>query len=273
MFGAKIDLFKKEWLDVVFASKNKNYGAYELRKTNSSTTTRALIIASVAYIVFFFAPRIYALVANMAPEEQQLVATEVVVVEPPPIDEATPPPVNVEPPPPKNDQVKFPPPEVKPDNQVRDEEPPKLEELKRADPGQKTIAGDPDADIQIAAPVVGEGPKQAAVVEDNKVYDYISLEVMPEYPGGINAFRDYINKAVRYPPLAMENGTQGTVHVEFTVEKDGSITNVTVARKVGSGLDDEAIRVVRASKKWTPGVQNGKEVRVRYNVPVNFKLN
>lgn len=272
MFGAKIDLFKKEWLDVVFASKNKSYGAYELRKTNSSTTTRALIIASVIYVVMFFGPKIYALIADLAPEEQQLVATEVTVVEPPPVDENTPPPVNVEPPPPKTDQVKFPPPEVKPDNQVRDEEPPKLEDLKKADPGQKTIAGDPDADIVIAAPV-GEGPKQAAVVEDNTVHDYISLEVMPEYPGGINAFRKYIGDNLRYPPIAQENNFTGTVHVEFFIEKDGSISNVSVARKVGQGLDEEAMRVIKASKKWTPGIQNGKEVRVRYSVPVAFKLN
>lgn len=272
MFGAKIDLFKNEWLDVVFASKNKQYGAYQLRKANGSTTTRALIIASVLYVIFFFAPQIYALVADLAPEEENLVQTEVVIVEPPPVDPTTPPPVNIEPPPPQISEIKFPPPEVKPDNQVRDEEPPKLVELQKANPGQRTIEGDPDAEIVIAAPV-GEGPKQAAVVEDNKVYDYVSLEVMPEYPGGINAFRKYIGDNLRYPPIAQENNFTGTVHVEFFIEKDGSISNVTVARKVGQGLDEEAIRVIKASKKWTPGIQNGKEVRVRYSVPVAFKLN
>lgn len=272
MFGAKIDLFKNEWLDVVFASKNKQYGAYQLRKANGSTTTRALIIASVLYVIFFFAPQIYALVAELAPEEEKLVQTEVVIVEPPPVDPTTPPPVNIEPPPPQISEIKFPPPEVKPDNQVRDEEPPKLVELQKANPGQRTIEGDPDAEIVIAAPV-GEGPKQARVVEDNTVYDFHSIESMPQFPGGINAFRDYIFKTVQYPPMAMENNIQGVVNVHFTVEKDGSITNVEVPRKLGGGLDEEAIRVVKASKRWTPGVQNGKEVRVRYQVPVSFKLN
>ncbi|RZK45599.1 MAG: energy transducer TonB, partial [Pedobacter sp.] len=219
----------------------------------------------------FFGPQIYALISGLGPDEEELKQTEVVLVQPPPLNPDIPPPVNVEPPPPKNDQKKFPPPEVKPDEQVRDEEPPKLEELKKADPGQKTLEGDPDAEIVIAAPV-GEGPKQAVVVEDNKVYDYVNIEVLPAYPGGEAAFREYIRKSVKYPPLAMETNLQGTVYVGFTVEKDGSLTNVVVERKVGGGLDEEAMRVVRASKRWTPGIQNGRPVRVKYNVPVKFSL-
>ncbi|RZL05731.1 MAG: energy transducer TonB, partial [Pedobacter sp.] len=123
----------------------------------------------------------------------------------------------------------------------------------------------------IAAPV-GEGPKQAAVVEDTKIYDYVSIEHQPDYPGGIDKFREYLAKAIKYPPMAQDANLQGTVYVTFTVEKDGSLTDVAVPRKVGGGLDEEAIRVVRLSKKWTPGIQNGRPVRVKFNVPVKFSL-
>lgn len=270
MFGSKIDLFKTEWLDVVFASKNKNYGAYMLRKKNSSNTSKSLIIGVLGFVLLFFGPKIYSLIAGMAPEEKVERQTEVVVVPPPPVDPKAPPPPPPQPPPPKNDQVKFPPPIVKPDDQVR-EEPPKMVELKKADPGQKTMEGDPTAEIVINTPV-GEGPKQAAAVEDTKIYDYVNIERVPEYPGGIDKFRKYLFDNIKYPPMANENNLQGVVYVNFTVEKDGSLTNVYVDRKVGGGLDEEAIRVVRASKKWIPGIQNGKEVRVKYNVPVKFSL-
>lgn len=270
MFGSKIDLFKTEWLDVVFASKNKNYGAYVLRKSNSSNTSKALLIGVVGFIILFFGPKIYSLITGMVPAEQELKQTEVVVLPPPALDPKTPPPPAVIPPPPKTAEIKFPPPIVKPDEQVR-EEPPKMEELKKANPGQKTIEGDPTADIVINAPV-GEGPKQAAVVEDTKLYDYVSIEKIPEYPGGIEKFRAYLASNIKYPPMANEAGIQGTVYVNFTVEKDGSLTDVRVDRKVGSGLDEEAMRVVRASKRWIPGIQNGRAVRVKYNVPVSFKI-
>lgn len=270
MFGSKIDLFKTEWLDVVFASKNKNYGAYVLRKSNSSNTSKSLIIGVIGFVILFFGPKIYSLITGLVPEAPELKQTEVVVLPPPALDPKTPPPPPVQPPPPKTDQVKFQPPVVKPDIEVV-ENPPKMEELKKADPGPKTMEGDPNADIVINAPV-GEGPKQAAVVEDTKLYDYVSIEKIPEYPGGIDKFRDYLRDNIKYPPMANEAGIQGTVYVNFTVEKDGSLTDVRVERKVGSGLDEEAMRVIRASKKWIPGIQNGRAVRVKYNVPVSFKL-
>jgi protein TonB len=271
MFGSKIDLFKKEWLDVVFAKKNKSYGAYELRQTSSANTTKSLFIASVIFILLFLAPRIYALLAGILPEPPPEKVVEMVMQPPPPInpDVKTPPPV--EPPPPKQDQVKFPPPIVKPDNEVRDEEPPRAEDLKKADPGQKTMEGDPEADIvQIAT--AGEGPKQAAVVEDNTVYNFVSMENPPTYPGGMDKFYKFLGDNIKYPPMAQDQNIQGNVHVSFTVEKDGSITDAKVERKLGYGTDEEAIRVLKLAKRWNPGMQNGKPVRVKYNIPIKFSL-
>jgi protein TonB len=268
---SKIDLFRKEWLDVVFENKNKAYGAYQLRQKNSSTTTRALLFASAAFILLFITPRIISMIKGALPEEKVEKQVEVAIQPPPPVDPKTPPPPPVEPPPPKQDQVKFPPPIVKPDVQVKDQEPPQIEDLKKADPGQKTIAGDPNADIVIAAPV-GEGPKQAAVVEDTKVYDFVSIETPPGFPGGIEKFYAYVGKSIKYPPMAAENNIQGKVFLSFVVEKNGELTDIHVDRKLGGGTDEEAVRVLKASPRWTPGIQNGKPVRVKYNIPISFTL-
>jgi len=272
---SKLDIFRSEWLEVVFADKNKSYGAYQLRKTNGANTTRALIIGSVIFLILFFSPKIYSLIkGSIDNQDEQLKAQEVIIAPPPPVDPKTPPPPPVEPPPPKVDQVKMPPPIVKPDEQVRDEEPPTVEKLKEADPGQRDIKGDPTADIQIAEPV-GEGPKrtEAVAVDDNKVYDFVSIEKQPEFPGGIAKFYGYLGKAIKYPPMAQENNVQGKVFLSFVVEKDGKLTDITVTRGLGSGTDEEAIRVLKASPRWNPGIQNGKPVRVKYNINVNFTLN
>lgn len=269
---SKIDLFKKEWLDLVFAKKNRNYGAYELRTQNGSNTSKSLFIGASIFILLFLAPKIYALFAGLVPEPPPEKMTEVVMQPPPPIDEKVVPPPPVEPPPPRTDQVKFPPPIVKPDEQVRDEEPPKAEDLKVADPGQKTIEGDPTAEIVQIAPA-GEGPKQAVVVEDNTIYSSVTMENPPTYPGGIQKFYDWLSNTVKYPPMASENNIQGTVYASFTIEKDGTLTDVKIdGRKLGYGLDEEAVRVLKTSRRWNPGMQNGRPVRVKYNIPVRFSM-
>ncbi|WP_461789191.1 energy transducer TonB [Pedobacter sp.] len=268
---SKIDLFNKEWIDVVFAKKNKAYGAYELRQTNASNTTKSLFIASAIFVFLFLAPRLYALIKGLVPEPPPEKVTEVVMQPPPPINPEVQTPPPVEPPPPKQDQVKFPPPIVKPDNLVRDEQPPTVEDLKKADPGQKTIEGDPTAEpVQITT--AGEGPKQAVVVEDNNVYNFVSMENPPAYPGGIEKFYKFLGDNIKYPPMAAENNIQGNVFVSFTVEKDGSLTDIKIDRKLGYGTDEEAVRVLKLSRRWNPGMQNGKPVRVKYNIPIKFSL-
>ncbi|WP_316801114.1 TonB family protein [Pedobacter frigidisoli] len=271
---SKLDILRKEWLEVVFDGKNKSYGAYQLRKTNASNTTKALIFGSLIFLVIFFSPKIYGLIkGSLDQEEVQEKAQEVILAPPPPVNPETPPPPPVEPPPPKVDQVKMPPPIVKPDIEVRDE-PPTVEKLKEADPGQRDIKGDPTADIVINEPV-GEGPKReaAVAVDDNQVYDFVSIEKQPEFPGGLPKFYKYLSGAIKYPPMAQENNVQGKVFLSFVVEKDGKLTDITVTRGLGSGTDEEAIRVLKASPRWNPGIQNGKPVRVKYNINVNFTLN
>lgn len=108
-------------------------------------------------------------------------------------------------------------------------------------------------------------------VNRNRVYDVV--EQMPSFPGGISGLRTYLNQNIRYPAEAQENCVQGRVVVSFVVGKDGHISDVTVLRSVDPSLDKEAIRVVRNMPRWTPGKQGGEPVRVRYNVPVSFRLN
>ena len=107
--------------------------------------------------------------------------------------------------------------------------------------------------------------------KNDMVFDVV--EVMPQYPGGQIAMLKYLMENIKYPEQAMKKGIQGRVAVSFIVEKDGSISNVKPVLSVHPLLDKEAVRVVESMPKWSPGKQNGKPVRVRFNVPVMFKLN
>lgn len=110
----------------------------------------------------------------------------------------------------------------------------------------------------------------AQTKKNNMVFDVV--EVMPQYPGGQTAMLQYMMKNIKYPKQAMKEGIQGRVTVSFIVEKDGSISNVSPIHPVHPLLDKEAIRVVKSMPKWSPGKQKGKPVRVRFNLPVMFKL-
>lgn len=120
-------------------------------------------------------------------------------------------------------------------------------------------------------PVRSEPLNKPQPVNSTRVYDVV--EQMPSFPGGISGLRTYLNQNIRYPAEAQENCVQGRVVVRFVVEKDGHISDVTVLRSVDPSLDKEAIRVIRNMPRWSPGKQGGEPVRVRYNVPVSFRLN
>ncbi len=102
--------------------------------------------------------------------------------------------------------------------------------------------------------------------------EYCIVEMMPQYPGGLAAMLKYIRENIKYPEQAMKERIQGRVTVSFIIEKDGSISDVKAVRSVHPLLDKEAVRMVKSMPKWSPGKHNGKPVRVRYNIPVMFKL-
>lgn len=272
---SKLDILNQKWIDIVFEGRNKEYGAYQLRKENSNTTNKALIIGGLFFVLAISSPLILKYLEGSEVEDTtKLIETEVVLSTPPPIDKnVPPPPPPVEPPPPRVDQVKFPPPVVKPDAEVVEEEPPTIKDLEKADPGAKTIKGDPNAPPPVIQETFGEGPINQAVTEDtNEIFT--NVEVLPEFPGGMEGFGKFLRKNLTYPPMSRENNVQGRVILSFVVEKDGSLTDIKVVRGVagGSDLDAEAIRVLKRSPKWSAGIQNGRPVRVSYSIPVVFQL-
>lgn len=108
--------------------------------------------------------------------------------------------------------------------------------------------------------------------EEEEEEPFVVVEDMPEFPGGEAALRHWLVSNVKYPVIAAENGVQGRVYVAFVVDKNGSLSNVRIARGVDSSLDQEALRVVKSMPKWKPGMQRGKPVRVSYTIPINFQL-
>lgn len=270
MFG-KLDIFKREWTDVIFRGRNKEYGAYELRKTNPRNTNLALIIGSAVFVFVLSLNTIINAIEGFIPKAPEKVKlSEVKLLPPPPVDPAKkPPPPPPEPPKPKVTQVKFPPPVVKPDNEVK-ENPPTVKELQTADPGQKNLKGDPNADINIDGPV---GTSDAKVTEADPNQIFAAVEVEPHFKnGGQAGFNAYLAKAVKFPAVDRENGTQGKVIVTFVVEKDGSLTDVKALRGPDQSMMDAAVQAIQQSPHWVPGVQNGRPVRVQFTISFAFSL-
>ncbi len=260
----KLDIFTNQWLDIVFEGKNKAYGAYDLRKSNTKTTFRALVIGAVLFSVLVAAPLIMSLLPDSSGDDDSL-DTKIVTMKLPPKKEEPkkdlPPPP---PPPPKVDQVKFVKPVVAKADEVT-EEPPKITEIKDKKLGNETIKGDPDAELTVEP--VGNGPAEV-VEEDTKVYGTAGIEVIPEFPGGMEKFYGFVSRNYQAPE---EEGLKGKVFVTFVVEKDGSLTDIKVIRDIGYGTGKEAIRVLNKCPKWNPGEQNGKKVRVQYSLPITIQ--
>src|SRR6218665_1522848 len=249
----KLDLFNRQWIDIVFEGRNKAYGAYQLRQENQKTSVRSLIIGAIVFGLAVSAPLIISLLPDMSKNDEVLDQKIVTVKLPPkemPKDLPPPPP-----PPPKVDQVKFVKPVVAKTDEIV-EEPPKIVEIKDKKLGDETIKGDPDAPLTIEP--VGNGPSQV-VEEDNSIYNTAGIEVKPDFPGGMAKFYSFIQRT--FQPVEDENFPGGRVFVSFVVEKDGSLTDIKVLRDAGYGTGKEAERVLRKCPKWVPGEQNGKKVR------------
>ena len=262
--------------DIVFANRNKAYGAFTLRKGYRADVTKATLIGAALFLLAMFSPAIISKFASDEKEELVEVNVELMNIPPPPIDPAEPPP----PPPPPIEQpkvntVKFLPPEVKKDEEVPEETPPPtVEEIKEAVVANKTIEGDPNANEIIVAPEAVAAPSKGVVVEaapePEKIFTVV--EQQPEFQGGASEMYKYLSKNIKYPSAASRANVSGRVFMSFVVNVDGSITDVSVLKGLGFGCDEEAIRVVKAMPKWKPGKQSGRAVRVKFNLPINFQL-
>ena len=275
---SKIDLISNEWTDLVFEGRNQAYGAYKLRKGTAKRNGWALIIVGLAAALLYLGLQLQKMAeANKKVENTQAVALaklntekkeakvekkEIIKQEPEKVVEQV------------KSSVKFTAPIIKKDSEVKEEDEIKLDEVQKSDKavGAFTVEGNDEvggavlkAKEDIAAP---EPPKH--VVEETKIFTVV--EQMPMFPGGDGALMGYLRDNIHYPTVAAENGVQGRVVVGFVVERDGSITDVNILRGVDPSLDREAMRVVKSMPKWTPGKQNGSAVRVKYQVPVSFRL-
>ena len=263
----KLDLLNGKWLELVFEGRNKSYGAYELRKENSKTLVRSLIIGAFIFGFAIATPVIADLIGNSSDDDEADLNKKIVTIKLPPKEEKPkenlPPPP---PPPPKVDQVKFVKPVVAKKEEIT-EEPPKVKELEKKLVGDENIKGDPDAPATLGP--IGDGPKEAAVTEDNSVYNLAGIETKPDFPGGMAKFYKFVGD--KYQAPEDEGFKGGKVFVSFVVEKDGSLTDIKVTRDVGYGTGKEAIRVLKSCPKWTPGEQNGKKVRVLYSLPITIQ--
>ena len=266
----KLDLFKPQWLDLVFEGRNKKYGAYELRKENPKTSIKALLGGA---FVFAFALGLPMLL-DMIPESEakNTLDEKVVLVDmEKPKDIIKPPPPPPEPPKPKIDEVKFVAPKVVAKEKVV-EEIKTIEELKDKNIAAKDQKGDENAKVVIDVPT-GDGDQGAEIV-DNTIYNSAGIEVQPGYPGGMDKFYGFIKKNYDIDGIRdkLDRDLTGKVFVKFVVEKDGSLTDIQVIRDLGYGTKEEAIRVLRKVPRWTPGIQNGKPVRASFSLPINLSI-
>ena len=275
---SKVDLIDKNWVELVFDGRNKEYGAYVLRKETGMRNIKSMLLVFAVIIAIMAGVAAKVAIENAFPKkvaiETDVELTKLAEKKEVKVEKKAP--VKVE------EQkvvekvkssVKFTPPVIKKDDEVKPEE-----ELKSQEDLNKTNTAIGSFDVKGNDETGGEVLKAKEVIaqpeppkeEETKVFDVV--EVMPTFPGGQGALFEWLSKNIKYPVVAEENGVQGRVIVTFVVERNGSITDVQVAKSVDPSLDKEAVRVVKAMPHWIPGKQNGSAVRVKFTVPVTFRL-
>ncbi len=262
-------------LDIIFDGKNKDYGAYELRKTYNRRITRALIITgSIALLAL-----LSSILSSTLKEKkdgkikmnemtiQDVKQEEKKELPPPP----PPPPPKQEPP--KVEMKQFTPPVIKKDEEV-EKPPPPQEELKEAK--IDVVSQEGVKDEGIVAPVEIDQGKQIVEVkkeeDENKIFDKVEIEA--SFPGGDSKWRQYLERNAN-GQVATDNGApEGTYTtvVQFVVDKEGNISDVRALTNHGYGMEEEAIRVIKKGPKWNPAVQNGRQVKAYRKQPITFRV-
>lgn len=265
---SKLDLTSQEWCDLVFEGKNKDFGAYILRKESPKRHNRATLIVVVIALVAFSVP---VLIKMVIPKKEKLVVTEVTALSNLPQAEekkTEQPKVEVIPPPPLKSSIKFTPPVIKKDEEVKDEE--EIKAQKELNTAKASIS---IADVKGTDEVNGKDiaeVKEVAAEETTKPYQVV--EQMPSFPGGEAKLIEYLSKNIRYPVVAQENGIQGRVVIRFVVSKNGKVTEAEIVKALDPACDREALRLVHSMPDWIPGKQNGVAVPVYFTIPIVFKL-
>ena len=279
-----VDLSSKEWRDLVFEGKNKEFGAYTLRAASEKRHTKSIIIVlSVLIPGLILLALFYNGVFGKPDEEQISISTDVELTS---FEDTMEEEIEEEETfelPPEPEEIIVPE-EVANEQQVtailvtEDENYEEDKQVKNQDEvldnasmiGQVNVTeGVEDLNkTRIIDQVVAEEKP----VEEEKVYNMAMVEQQPEFPGGQAAMYKWLSEHMNYPAVAAEEGVQGKVIVEFVVSKTGAVENVRVLRGRHPALDKEAVRVVKAMPNWNPGRNNSQPVKVTYTLPVQFKL-
>ncbi len=261
-------------LDIIFDGKNKSYGAYELRKTYNSRLTKALI-ATAALLLLIFLGTVFANILNKGTDKNEfdVVDTQMAEVkkdEPPPPPPPPPPPTP--PPPPEVNQVKFTPPKIVKDEEVKPDE--KIEEIKEEQViSNKTVESDNKEQI-VQAPVEDKGTQVAELpkTDDDENKIFTKVEVEAQFAGGEAAWRRYLQNNLNANTPVDNGAPEGTyqVVVRFIVGKDGTISDVAAETNHGYGMEQEAVKIIKKGPKWTPAIQNGRNVNAYRRQPITF---
>jgi len=270
MLISKFDLYKTEWLELVFDNRNKAYGAYELRQHNSRTmlTAMGIAIVGISIPVIIIGALFKPVVVPAIPIMHEVHLRDF-VVEHPQLAQHHQPRSHVSPPPaqslPANTPRLYVP--------VATPPPATIQQPVKADPNAG-VPGLPTNTIDPGTTPGGGGGTSDSPTKNpgNEPVSTAGLQRMPEPYGGAGAWSKFLGKNLKYPDMAVDQHMQGKVWVSFIVEKDGRLSNIVVDRGAGYGMDEEALRVLKMSPAWKPGIQNGQPVRVRFNIPINFQL-
>lgn len=270
----KQNILTADVLDILFDGRNKDYGAYDLRKTYNRRMYKAL--ASV----FLFAGLCYGgyVLANNAREKNSglRIGGDVILIDPPPPPTELPPPVEpVKPKAPEVKTVVLVTPKITPDEFVPEDAPiPDVDDIDKAKIG--TVKSDGN-DFNGEVGPVDKGDDKGVVATPQKLDDddggFVPVEIEAEYPGGTNAWRRYLTSSLEknYPQDAIDNNVQGTVFVQFIVDAEGNVSNVE-AVSGPEELKPAAVAVIKKSGKWTPAFQNKRHVKSYKRQPIVFKL-
>ncbi len=267
-------ILSSDILDIIFDGKNKSYGAYELRKTYNSRMVKALIFTA-ALLLLIFLGSVFANMMNKGKtaDDINVLDTQMAEVkkdEPPPPPPPPPPPTP--PPPPEINQVKFTPPKVVKDEEVKPDE--KIEEIKEDQViSNKTVESENKEQI-VQAPVEDKGTQVTELpkTNDDENTIFTKVEVEAKFPGGEAAWRRYLQNNLNANAPAENEAPPGsyTVVVKFIVSRDGSISDVGAETKHGYGMEEEAVKIIKKGPKWTPAIQNGRNVNAYQRQPITF---
>jgi protein TonB len=259
-----------DYLDIVYENRNKKYGSYELRSNYDKRLKKAIgfmllgigVIGSCSFISSRNA-------VDVTPYHRVDTVT-VIDIKPKKADPVILPSRHITPPPPPAKTVAYMAPRVQPDDMVTPDkvliENPKLD---RVQIGPSNADGD-TATIDPGIAGKGTGKGLFADTRSSPDVPFKYVEQMPQFNGDLHA---YISRHIHYPEQASHEGVQGKVVVRFVVNEDGSVSEATILSSVGYGCDEEALHVIQGMPKWKPGKQNGKTVRVYFNLPISFELN